>query len=53
MKSVMVFKYCRSMKLMALARARWEKKNGPGWRHKRIRAIKEAIYFREKMKVFK
>lgn len=42
--------FARRQKCIALDRARWEKSRGPAWRHKRERTVRDALYFREKMK---
>ena len=53
MKSVLGYNHAHRMKILAMARAKYEKKCGPGWRHKRLRAIKDALYYREAMRKLK
>lgn len=44
--SPMLKAHCTRMKRLHMARARWEKSNGPGWQHKRERAVRAALYYR-------
>jgi hypothetical protein len=44
--SSILYRYAQRMKRLAMIRAKWEKGNGPAWRHKRIRAIHEALSYR-------
>lgn len=43
----MVGRYAQRMKRVALGRARWEKRNGKDWAHKRVRAVRDALIYRK------
>lgn len=53
MKSVLVYSHAHRMKILAMNRAKALKISGAGWRHKRLRAIRDALYYREAMRRFK